>query len=104
MTQQKDPKKKKLTHEKVAVGLKRNDPKIPKFYLRPKTQKESNSGRPVVVSSVKRHTTNISKYVNYHLQPIVTEIPAYIKDTQDFLKKFEKIRHTTREPSSYIRC
>ena len=55
-TIERSKKKKKLTHEKVAVGLKRNDPKIPKFYLRPKTQKESNSGRPVVVSSVKRHT------------------------------------------------
>ena len=65
--------------------------------------KESNPGRPVVVSSVKRRTTNISKYVSYHLQPIVKEIQAYIKDTQDFLKKFEKIRHTSRVPSSYIR-
>ena len=29
-------KKQKLINEKVAEGLKRNDPKTPKFYLRPK--------------------------------------------------------------------
>ena len=38
------------------------------------------------------HTANISKYVDYHLQPIVKEIPSYVKDTQDFLKKLEKVR------------
>ena len=38
------------------------------------------------------HTANISKYVDYHLQPIVKEIPSYVKDTQDFLKKLEKVK------------
>ena len=79
-------KKQKLINEKVAEGLKRNDPKTAKFYLRPKIHKEGNPGHPVV-SSVNCHTANISKYVDYHLQPIVKEIPSYVKDTQDFLKK-----------------
>ena len=70
-------KKQKLINEKVAEGLKRNDPKTPKFYLRPKIHKEGNPGRPVV-SSVNCHTSNISKYVDYHLQPIVKEIPSYV--------------------------
>ena len=43
------------------------------------------------------HTTNISKYVNYHLQPIVKEIPSYVKDTQDFLKKLEKVNDIPQE-------
>ena len=84
-------KKQKLINEKVAEGLKRNDPKTAKFYLRPKIHKEGNPGRPVV-SSVNCHTANISKYVDYHLQPIVKEIPSYVKDTQDFLKKLEKVK------------
>ena len=89
-------KKQKLINEKVAEGLKRNDPKTPKFYLRPKIHKERNPGRPVV-SSVNCHTTNISKYVDYHLQPIVKEIPSNVKDTQDFLKKLDKAKYIPLE-------
>ena len=33
------------------------------------------------------HTTKISEYVDYHLQPIVKEIPSYIQDTTNFLRK-----------------
>ena len=87
---------KKLMNEKVAEGLKKNDPKTPKFYLRPKIHKEGNPGRPVV-SSVNCHTANISKYVDYHLQPIVKEIPLYVKGTQDFLKKLEKVKGIPQE-------
>ena len=89
-------KKQKLINEKVAEGLKRNDPKTPKFYLRPKIHKEGNPGRPVV-SSANCHTANISKYVDYHFQPIVKKIPSYIKDTQDFLKKLEKVKDIPQE-------
>ena len=67
-------KKQKLINEKDAEGMKRNDPKTPTFYLRPKIHKEGNPGRPVV-SSVNCRTTIISKYVDYQLQPIVKEIP-----------------------------
>ena len=40
-------KKQKLINVKVADGLKRNDPKTPKHYLRPKIHKEGNPDRPV---------------------------------------------------------
>ena len=96
-------KKQKLMNEKVTEGLKRNDPKTPKFYLWLKIYKEGNPGYPVV-SSVNCHTANISKYAGYHLQPIVKEILSYVKDTRDFLKKLKKVKDTSREPSSYIRC
>ena len=56
-------KKQKLINEKVAEGLKRNDPKTPTFYLHPKIHKEGNPGR-LIVSSVNCHTANISKYVD----------------------------------------
>ena len=55
-------KNQKLINKKVAEGLKRNDPKTPKFYLRPKIHKEGNHGRSLV-SSVNCHTANTSKYV-----------------------------------------
>ena len=83
-------------NEKVAEGLKRNDPKTSKFYLRLKINKEGKRGRPVV-SSLNCHTANISKYVDYHLQPIVKQIPSYAKVTQDFLKKLEKVEDVPQE-------
>ena len=73
-------KNQKLINQKVAEGLKRNDLKTPEFYPRPKIHKEGNPGRPVV-SSVNCRIENISKYVDYYLQPIVKEIPSYAKDT-----------------------
>ena len=42
-------------------------------------------------------TINVSKYVDNHLQPIVKEIPSYAKDTQDFLKKLEKVEVIPKE-------
>ena len=85
-----------LINKKVAEGLKMNDPKAPKFYLRPKIHKEGNAGR-AVVSLVNCHPANISKYVHYHLQHIVKEIPSYVKDTQDFLKKLKKVKDIPQE-------
>ena len=64
-------KNQKLLNQKVAEGLKRNGPKTPQFYLRPKIHNEGNPCRPVI-SSVDSHTENILKYVDYHLQPVVT--------------------------------
>ena len=89
-------KKQKLINEKVAEGQKRNDPKTPKFYLRPKIHKEGNPGHPRV-SSVNCHTANISKYVNYHVQLMVKETPSYVKDTQNFLRKLEKVKDIPQE-------
>ena len=50
----------------------------------PKIHKEGNPDCPVV-SLVNSHTVNISKYVDCNFQPIVKEIPSYVKGTQDFL-------------------
>ena len=43
------------------------------------------------------HTGNISKYVNYHIQPIFKEIPSYVKNTKDFLKKLDKVKGIPQE-------
>ena len=62
----------------------------------PKIHKISNPGRPVV-SSIRCHSTNIPKLVNYHLQPIVKNIPSYVPDSNDFLNKIDiaKTSHQT---------
>ena len=52
----------------------------------PKIRKINNPGRPVV-SFVGCHSTNISNFADYHLQPIVKNIPSYVQDSNDFLNK-----------------
>ena len=58
-------------------------------------QKQGNSGRRVI-STVNGHTSNISKYVENHLQPIVQKIPSYIENRSDFLQKINKTEKNTR--------
>ena len=79
-------KKENLLSKKLADGLKSVNPKAPKFYISPKTHKENNPGRPVI-NSKSCHTSEISRFVDHHLQPLVREIPSYIKDTNDFINK-----------------
>ena len=94
-------KKQKLMNANVTEGLKRNDPKNPKFYLRPKIHKESNPSC-LVISSVNCHTANISKYVDYLLQHIVKEIPSYVRRTKFYQKIRDSKRYNSREPSTII--
>ena len=43
------------------------------------------------MSSIGCHTERISKYVDYHLQPINQSLPSYIKDSTDFLNKLNSL-------------
>ena len=60
------------------------------FFNEQKGERPGIPGRPVI-SSVRCHSPKISKYVDYHLQPIVWEISSYIKDTSNFLRKLKPI-------------
>ena len=62
-------KRDKLITENIAKGIQVQQPEMPKFYTRPKMHKKGNPGRPVV-SSVNYRTYTISKYIDFHLQPI----------------------------------
>ena len=66
----------------IADGLKTLEPKTPRLYMLPKIHKEGNLGRPAV-SSVSCHTSKISKFVDYHIQPLAKELRSYVKDTTD---------------------
>ena len=81
-------KKENLLSKKLADGLKSVNPKTTKFYISPKINKENNPGRPVI-NSITCHTSEISRFVDHHLQPLVREIPSYIKDTYDFISKID---------------
>ena len=49
------------------------------------------------VWSIVTLTFNISKYVDYHLQPIVKEIWSYVKDTEDFIQNLKQIEKVPKE-------
>ena len=79
-----------LISEEVAKGLKVHNPKTAKFSLLPKVHKAGNPGRPVI-SSVECHSSHISKYVDYHLQPEVVKLKSFTKDSTDTLNKISNI-------------
>ena len=58
------------------------------FYTQPTLHKERNPGRPVI-STLTCHTSKIWEYIDYHLQPIIKQIPSYVKDTSEFLSKLK---------------
>ena len=71
-------------------GLKIFSLKTPKFYITPKIHKENNPERPVI-NSINCHIFEISRCVDYSFQPLVEEIPLYIKGTNDFFKKIKNL-------------
>ena len=79
-----------MMKEKVAEGLKKENPRTSKFYLRSKIHKKGNPGCPVI-SLFTCHTSNISKYADYHFQSVVQKIPLYAKGTKDFIQKLNQI-------------
>ena len=84
---------------KVPEGLITQNPRIPQFYAKSKIHKEGIPGRPII-SSVNYHSSEISQYVDYHLQSIVRETPSYIKGISDFLRKLKPI--TEFSENSYL--
>ncbi|XP_078584852.1 uncharacterized protein LOC144867010 [Branchiostoma floridae x Branchiostoma japonicum] len=65
-------------------------PRTPNFYLLPKIHKEGNPGRPIL-SANDCATERISAFADFHLRPLVTRLPSYIRDTTDFLRRLNKL-------------
>ena len=76
-------------------------PKFARFYLLPKIHKRLHDvpGRPVI-SNCGFYTENISSFLDFHLQPLAQKVKSYIKDTNHFLKKNQRIRSTSRRGNS----
>lgn len=70
--------------------------KAGRFYLLPKLHKKGCPGRPVI-SGCNTPTEKISAFVDHHLKPLVTSVPLYIKDTNDFLRKLIDIGTIPKE-------
>ena len=71
----------------IAHSLLEEKIKTPEFRL-PKIHKANNPGRPVI-SSINCHTSRISEFVDYYLQPEVKKLKSYVKDTTDLLGKMK---------------
>ena len=56
------------------------------FHLLLKIHKANNPGIPVI-SSINCHTSRISEFADYYLQPEVKKLKSYVKETTDFFKK-----------------
>ena len=87
-------KNKNLLTLRTANSLLEEKIKTPEFHLLPKIHKANNPGGPVI-SSVNCHTSGISEFVEYYLQPEVKKLKSYVKDTTDFIKKIEAIDHVS---------
>ena len=75
------------------------EPRTARFYHLPKIHKAGNPGRPIV-SSCGAPTERISEYVDHHLHPLVVQIPSYLRDTTDFLRKLSTLE--TLPPGSIL--
>ena len=63
--------------------------KTPEFRFLPKIYKANNPGRSVI-SSVNCHTSRISKFVDYYLQPEVKKLKSYgFQTLQTLLRKLK---------------
>ena len=67
--------------------------KTPYFYHTPKIHKNPvcPPGRPIV-AAMESITSSLSQYVDLHLQPIVTSLPAYIRDSTQVLEILQNYR------------
>lgn len=68
-------------------------PITPVLYTLPKIHKpyrDIPSGRPIV-AAIGSLTEKISAFVNFHLQPLVTSLPSYIRDTMDFIEVINNV-------------
>ena len=77
---------------KTANSLLEEKMQTPEFHRLLKIDKANNLGRPAI-SSVNCHTSRISGFVDYYLQPEVKKFKSYVKDNTDIVKKIEATDH-----------
>ena len=76
------------TREVISPDLK--TVKCPQFYMLTKVHKLGNPGRPIV-SGCACPTAHISRFVDFHLRPLVTNLPSFIQDTTHFIKHIQSL-------------
>ena len=64
------------------------------IYFLKKIHKSPMGIRPIV-STINSLTANLAEFLDYYLQPIMRQLPAYLKDTTQFLKEITDIKIQT---------
>ena len=85
----------------TACGLKVSNPKAGNLYCLPKIHKHPGSKTPPprpICNSRLTPTEKISEWVDDQLQPLVKELPSFIQDDNDFLRKIDTINETHNLP------
>ena len=78
----------------TAEGLKVRNPNPGNLYCLPKIHKTPGDKRPPprpICNSRNAPTEKISQWVDEQLQPLVKELPSYVKDDNDLLRKIKNI-------------
>ena len=91
--------------EDTATYLKVKNPKAGNLYFLPKIHKKPGDrnppGRPIC-NSKGTPTENISQWVDDQLAPLVRELPSYLQDDNDFLRKIKTVNETHTLPPGTI--
>ena len=66
-------------------------PRTSQIYFLLKIHKNPMSVRPIV-STIDSPTANILAFLDHYLQPVMKQLPAYLKDTTQFLNELTNIR------------
>ena len=80
-----------------ATSLIVKEPREPSFYMLPKIHKLDTPGRPIV-SACSCPTELVSEFVDSILQPLVKNLPSYVKDSSDALRCIENFGFTENQP------
>jgi len=75
--------------------------KCPLFYMLPKVHKNNNPGRPIV-SGCACPTAQVSRFVDFHLRPLVEKLPSYLQDTTHFLKHISNLNKRGPFPNNTV--
>ena len=78
--------------KKTSKRLKIKDKEVTTFYMLPKIHEISYPGRPVI-SCIGCHSSNISKFASYQLQPVVKNKFSYVQDSFFFLNKVDTTKN-----------
>uniref|UniRef100_A0A8C5P7K0 Reverse transcriptase domain-containing protein n=1 Tax=Leptobrachium leishanense TaxID=445787 RepID=A0A8C5P7K0_9ANUR len=89
-------KENEILNEKEYDYLKMEYIKTPHIYILPKIHKSLTHppGRPIV-AGINSITSRLSEYVDILLQPIVQEVPSYLKDTISMLNLLQGLQYQT---------
>lgn len=82
-----------ILNEKEKIVLIPKAPRVPILYCLPKIQKSLTCppGRPIV-SGIGSIMSRVGKYIDHFLQPLVHQVPSYVKDTRHVINLLSKIR------------